>query len=194
MIEKIRAQSREMAARREQDRIQRRKLASERLKFDHTLSGRILSNCDSVPLEDLATRWKVSPAMLVKAAENGLFEIVITEYDEVRDHWYMSKARWPYKEKSFVVSAPNTVHTLIAAPVRFSDSLHLYFPVDEITRIEQRDECSSGGAVSVNPNWVSVKEAAAHHRRSEKTIRNWIKKSKVQSRRTPSGTPEVLLE
>jgi hypothetical protein len=143
-IQKIRIQSREAAVRREQRQTEQRKEERKRLTYNHNLSGEILPHCESVPLEDLAARWKVSPAMLVEAAGNGLFDIVITESEGLMDYWYFNRSRWPHGEKTQVVPRAGTVHTLIAPPLRICPMPRYYFPIEEVNRIEQsRAESSS---------------------------------------------------
>lgn len=192
-FKKILARSREAAARQEQRLIQHQKLERERLKSNHSLSGEILPQCVCIPLEDLAARWKRSPAMLIEAAENGLFDVVITEHAGIRDFWYLSPSRWPYRDKSSFSPSPRTVHSLFPVGSRFSASARLYFPSDEITRIEKNLMQLPDAAAVVSPKWGTVKEAAAHYDRSEKTIRNWIAKDKIETKTLPSGRRNVRL-
>ncbi len=185
-IEKVRTQSREAAAR---HRIEQQNQERKWLTFNHNLSGEILPNCDSVPLEDLAARWKVSPAMLVEAAGNGLFDIVITEREGLRDYWYFNRSRWPHGEQTTVVPRAGIVHTVISPPLRFSPIPQYYFPLEEVTRIEQGSAHCSLGIDSSGGQWGTVKEAANHYSCCERTIRNKIKANTTAFafKRTPAG-------
>lgn len=132
--------------------------------------------------------------MLIEAASNGLFDIVITEHSGIRDYWYLNPSRWPYKDKRSVIPSPGTVHSLFPVGSRFSASARLYFPSDEITRIEQHLMQLPDAAAVGSPKWGTVKEAAAHYGRSEKTIRNWIGSDKIETKTLPSGMRNVLLK
>lgn len=168
----------------------------ETRKFNHALSGDILSLCEYVPLEDLAARWKISPGMLRESAGNGLFDIIVTEHANIRDHWYLNSKRWPHGEKLWISPTRGVVHTLVNAPLRLSSSVQCYFPVEEVSRVEQvHGLIPSVSAPPVEP-WVTVKEAAIHYDRTPKTIDNWrkAKPPKIPSQKMPGGGIRVQLK
>jgi hypothetical protein len=180
----IQTQDRERREREDEARARREQRDIELLKLSRP-SGKILPGCDRVPLEDLAIRWNVSPSMIKDSAQKGIFDIVITE-DEIVEHWYLSRARWPHGQKQFFITPARTVHHLVKPPLRWSPAVKFYFPIEEVKRLERE------GGLAGQPS-LTIKEYAYRNNISEKTVRRRIQENNLPGAHKVGGSWRIGL-
>lgn len=152
-------------------------------------SGQFLPGVKLIPLQDLAARWKRSPAMVREAANTGLFRIVVVvKEDGWIDHWYLDQSLWPHGSKRFTVPGHGIIHTLLDPSIhglKFPATLTLLFPIEEVTRIEEENQINAPVAykVPVIPKLLTLKECAGHANKSTKTLRRMIKEKTLRAKK-----------